>query len=84
VLGFKSKSAPKRKPVGLFVVVQHVPGAEPETQAGKPWSHAEALRIFDGVLREAPTGFFAPHTGASLRVVPAADWERTTSALMES
>lgn len=79
-----SKRAPKRTPAGLFVVVQRVPGADPETQAGRPWTHAEALRIFNGVLREVPTGFFGPHTGASLRLMPAADWARIASTLVES
>ena len=82
MLGLKSKSAPGT----TFVVVQHVPAADPPVQAGKEWTRDEALRVFDGVIRSAPAGFFGPHTGASLRIVPAADWRRAqlAAALLES
>ena len=81
MLGFKNASKEQ-----TYVVVQHVPGAEPPTQGGKEWTRDEALRIFAGVIRSAPPNIFAPHTGATRRVVPAADWHRAlvAAALLES
>lgn len=79
---FKSKNAA----AGMYVVVQHVVDAEVEEFVGKPWTKDEALRIFDGVLRSVPTGFFNPGTGNTMRVVALDDWEqpRLAAALLES
>jgi hypothetical protein len=73
---FKSKSAPKN--AGLYVVVQRIPGHEP--CAARTYDKAAALRVFDGVLDQVPDGFFGPHTGASLHVISAADWDKVRAA----
>jgi hypothetical protein len=86
----KSKSASKeevaRRHAGLYVVVQFVPGADPEQFVGKPRPRDEALTVFSGVLRHVPTDYFAPDSGARLRVVSVADWNksRLAEALLES
>lgn len=79
---FKSKNAA----AGMYVVVHHVPGAEPETHVGKPWDLEAAIRIRDGVIATAPEGFFAPGAGPTIRIVPLADWNqaRLAEALLES
>lgn len=88
MFGLKSKSAATGAPSrpGLFVVVQTIPGADPETEVGKPWTREEAQRIFAGVLRHAPAGTFAPHSGARIRVVSVADWNqaRVAEAVLQS
>jgi hypothetical protein len=58
----------------LYVVVQQESGHE--ECAGKPWARDEAARIFDGVLRTAPAGHFAPGTGNRLRLVSLAEYTR--------
>lgn len=88
MLRLKSKSASTGAPSrpGLFVVVQTIPGADPETEVGKEWTYDEAQRIFAGVLRNAPAGTFTPYTGARIRVIAAAEWRRAAlaAALLES
>lgn len=88
MFGLKSKSASTGAPSrpGLFVVVQTIPGADPETEVGKEWTYDEAERIFDGVLRHAPAGTFGAHTGARIRVIAASEWNkaRLATALLES
>jgi hypothetical protein len=79
---FKSKSAPKRMRDDLYVVVQRIPDREPF--AGAPHDIVAARRIFDGVLKEAPEGFFAPHTGASLRVVSFKTWTASRTARQDT
>lgn len=87
VLGLKSKSASKEKRPragDLFVVVQVVPGADPERFVGKPRPRDEAITVFNGVIRHADC--FGPHTGAFIRVVSVTDWNqaRVAEAVLES
>jgi hypothetical protein len=75
---FKSKSAPKN--AGLYVVVQRIPGHEP--WAGSPRPLDEAMTVFAGVVRNAPAGYFAPNTGASLRVLSLQTWTEVYRAAL--
>lgn len=87
VLRLKSKSASKEKRRrDLFVVVHTVPGTDPERFVGAPHTREEALRVFAGVLRSAPTGFFSTNKGAYMRVVSVKDWNqaRVAEAVLES
>lgn len=90
MFGRKNRSASKEEVAkrrrGQYVVVQRVPGVEPEVYAGPPHDFDAAIRVFDGVLESVPPGFFNPRSGASMRVVPLADWtkSRTAAALLES
>jgi hypothetical protein len=73
MLGLKTK--PKED---LYVVVLAVPGQD--VYAGKPRPLGEALRVFDGTLRETPTGVFQPDKPASMRIVRESDWLRARTA----
>lgn len=79
---FRSKYAPRSD--GLYVVVQRIPGSEP--WAGAPRPRDEAMTVFAGVVRNAPAGYFAPDTGASLLVLSVQTWTqaRLAAALLES
>lgn len=59
----------------LYVIVQQESGHD--EVPGKPWDYEAAGRIFDGVLRTAPDGHFAPGTGNRLRLVSLAEYTRT-------
>jgi len=76
----------KNAAAGMYVVVHHVPGAEPETHVGKPWDLEAANRIRAGVIDTAPEGFFAPDSGNTIRVVSLAEWNQSlvAAALLES
>lgn len=82
MLGFKSKSASTggSPQSGLFVVVQTIVGADPETAVGKPWTYDEAHRIVAGVVRYAPAGTFDDGTGNSIRIVSVTDWNQALVA----
>lgn len=60
------------KDQGLYVVHQSDSDGE---MVSRPWDHAAALRVFDGVIDEIGDAF-SPDSPLSMRVMSVSEWAR--------